>query len=97
MRDLLPTNWEDMEWEAVRPGVKRKVFHAEGCTLVLNAVEPGNEPKPHSHPYEQIVSILEGQAGFSIDSVVYKLGPAALLLFPRMLIISSGLSVPAPA
>ena len=56
MANLEPVNWEEMEWEIVRLGVRRKVFHAKGCTVVLNAVEPGNQPKPHSHSHEQIVS-----------------------------------------
>jgi quercetin dioxygenase-like cupin family protein len=82
MTDIIPLNWEMMEWEIVRPGVKRKVFHAAGCTLVLNAVDPGNQPKPHSHPHEQIVSILEGKTDFTISSVTYKLGSGSIIAIP---------------
>ena len=82
MTNLEPVNWEEMEWEVVRPGVKRKVFHASGCTIVLNAVEPGNQPKPHSHPSEQIVSILQGEADFTVDSKLLKLVSGSLLAIP---------------
>lgn len=82
MVNLEPVNWEEMEWEIVRPGIKRKVFHAKGCTVVLNAVEPGNQPKPHSHPHEQIVSILQGETDFTVDSKVFKLTAGSLLAIP---------------
>ena len=77
-----PVNWEQLEWEAVRPGVKRKVFQAEGGTLVLNHLEPGHKPQPHSHANEQIVLILQGEAEFPVGSKVFKLGPGSLLVVP---------------
>jgi quercetin dioxygenase-like cupin family protein len=82
MVDLNPASWEKMEWEIVRPGVKRKVYHGSGCTVVLNAVEPGNQPKPHAHPHEQIVSILQGQADFTVGSELLKLTSGSLLAIP---------------
>ena len=82
MVNIEPVNWEKMEWEIVRPGVMRKVFHTKGCTLVLNAIEPGNQPKPHSHPYEQIVYILQGEGDFTVDSKVFKLTAGSLLAIP---------------
>ena len=54
MTTAVAMNWEDMEWKEVRPGIKRKVFHCEGCTIVCNAIEPGHEPKPHSHAREGV-------------------------------------------
>jgi quercetin dioxygenase-like cupin family protein len=71
-----------MEWEIVRSGVKRKVFQAEGCTLVLNAIEPGHEPKPHSHVNEQVAYILQGEAEFTVGSKTSKLGSGSLLIVP---------------
>ncbi|RPJ11530.1 MAG: cupin domain-containing protein [Deltaproteobacteria bacterium] len=82
MVHLDPVNWEEMEWELVRPGVKRKVFHAEGCTLALNALEPTHQPKPHSHPYEQVVYIVQGETEFTVGAKVSKLIPGSLLVVP---------------
>lgn len=82
MVNLEPVNWENMEWEVVRPGVMRKVFHGNGCTLALNALEPSHQPKPHSHPYEQIVYILQGEVDFTVGSRVFKLFPGSLLVVP---------------
>ncbi len=66
-----------MEWGAVRSGVKRKVFEAEGGTLVLNHLEPGHTPQPHSHANAQIVHILQGEAEFTVIS-----SPATLSRIP---------------
>ena len=75
-------NWDVMEWETVRPGVKRKVYQAAGGTLVLNHLEPGHSPKPHCHPHEQIVYILQGEAEFSVHAQVFNLRSGSLLTIP---------------
>jgi quercetin dioxygenase-like cupin family protein len=75
-------NWDEMEWEIVRPGVKRKVFQAAGGTLVLNHLEPGHSPNPHSHAHEQIVYILQGKAEFTVDAKVFNLRSGSLLTLP---------------
>jgi quercetin dioxygenase-like cupin family protein len=77
-----PVNWEEMEWESVRPGVKRKVFQAEGGTLVLNHLEPGHKPNPHSHAHEQIVFIVQGETELTVGSKVFNLGPGSLMIVP---------------
>ena len=75
-------NWDEMEWEIVRPGVKRKVFQAAGGTLVLNHLEPGHSPWPHSHAHEQIVYILQGEAEFTVDAKAFNLRSGSLLTIP---------------
>lgn len=75
-------NWNAMEWEDVRPGIRRKVFHGDNCTVVYNAVEPGNEPKPHSHDYEQIAYVAEGTAHYTVGDVVYSMSPGSIVFIP---------------
>jgi quercetin dioxygenase-like cupin family protein len=75
-------NWSSMPWEEVRPGVKRKVFTGEGATLSLNHIEPGHQPKPHSHIHEQVVYIIEGQCEFHVGNSVYPLAEGGLLCIP---------------
>ncbi len=75
-------NWEQMEWEVVRPGVKRKVFHGEGCTMVLNQLDPGHDPKPHFHVHEQIVYILQGHVDFTVGKRLFKLTAGNVLAIP---------------
>jgi quercetin dioxygenase-like cupin family protein len=50
--------------------------------LSLNRLQPGHEPRPHSHPHEQIVYILEGRIDFHIEDSVTRLGPGGLLVVP---------------
>ena len=75
-------DWDSMEWELVVPGIERKVVHLKGATLVLNRLEPGNEPFPHSHPHEQVSYIVSGRLDFTIDGRVNHLTPGDLLAVP---------------
>ena len=75
-------NWNEMPWEEVRKGIKRKVFTGEGATLVLNFVEPGHEPKPHSHIQEQLVYIIKGECDFHVGEEVFQLKEDGLLCVP---------------
>jgi quercetin dioxygenase-like cupin family protein len=75
-------DWNKMPWQKVRDGVERKSFTGEGGTLALHRLMPGHEPRPHSHPHEQIVYILAGQIDFFIGDEVQRLGPGGLLVVP---------------
>lgn len=75
-------DWDKMEWQPVREGVSRKGFTGAGATLALHRLMPGHEPKPHSHPHEQIVYILAGRIRFHIGDAVTELGAGGLLVVP---------------
>jgi quercetin dioxygenase-like cupin family protein len=75
-------DWSKLEWKPVRPGVDRKSFSGSGATLALHRLQPGHEPRPHSHPFEQIVYITKGQIDFHIGGEVIRLGPGGLLAIP---------------
>lgn len=81
---MTPKNvdWNQIPWERVREGVERKAFSGDGATLSLNRLQPRHEPRPHSHPHEQIVYILEGCIDFHIGGAVTRLGPGGLLVVP---------------
>jgi quercetin dioxygenase-like cupin family protein len=79
----IPTvDWSKIEWQAVRPGIDRKAFSGAGATLALHRLQPGHEPRPHAHPYEQIVYIMQGQIDFHVGDEVIRLGPGGLLTVP---------------
>lgn len=82
MDPLHSVDWEAMPWEPVREGVARKAFSGEGATLSLNRLMPGHEPRPHSHPHEQIVYILAGLIEFHVGDQVKRLGPGGLMAIP---------------
>ncbi len=75
-------DWDSLEWELVVEGIKRKVVHLNGATVVLNKLDPGNEPFPHFHPHEQVSYIVEGRLDFTIDGQTHHLNPGDLLAVP---------------
>ncbi|UVI30633.1 cupin domain-containing protein [Paenibacillus spongiae] len=75
-------NWNTLQEVLVREGVTRKAFSGEGATLALHVLQPGHEPKPHSHAYEQIVYILSGKVKFHIGEESVLLEAGGLLAVP---------------
>jgi quercetin dioxygenase-like cupin family protein len=57
---------EGLNSTAVRAGVSRSVFSGDGATLAFTTLEPGHTARPHSHPHEQIVYVLEGELLFVV-------------------------------
>ena len=80
--DLHAIDWNATPWERVREGVERKAFSGEGATVSLNRLQPGHEPRPHSHPHEQIVYIMEGCIDFHVEGRVTRLSAGGLLVIP---------------
>lgn len=80
--DIHSIDWNAVPWERVREGVERKAFSGEGATVSLNRLQPGHEPRPHDHPHEQIVYILQGQIDFHIGDTVTRLSAGGLLVVP---------------
>jgi quercetin dioxygenase-like cupin family protein len=75
-------DWSKVEWLQVRPGVERKAYSSDKATVSLNRLQPGHEPRPHSHPHEQIVYMISGRMKFHVEGEVYELGPGGLMTIP---------------
>ena len=75
-------NFYELEWEDVRPGVSRKLYTGEGATLTVSKLMVGHEPKPHSHSYEQITAILEGEGYFHIKGEKIRMLKGDMLVIP---------------
>ncbi|MDA8519309.1 cupin domain-containing protein [Acidovorax sp. NCPPB 4044] len=82
MATLHSVDWSALEWKPVRRGIERKAFGSDHVTLALHRLMPGHEPRPHSHPNEQVMYILAGQMDVHVDDQVVRLGPGGLLLIP---------------
>lgn len=80
--DFHNVDWEAMAWTPVRQGIDRKAFGSDNVTLALHRLMPGHEPRPHSHPNEQVVYILAGQIDFHLPGKVVRLGAGGLLVVP---------------
>ncbi|RKS85434.1 cupin domain-containing protein [Sphingosinicella microcystinivorans] len=80
--DAILANFEDMDWFDVRDGVRRKAFSGDGATIAMHELLPGHEPRPHDHPYEQIVYVAEGEMDFHVGGKVHRLTKGGLLVIP---------------
>jgi len=75
-------NWNDYQWEAFAPNVKRKVLHGPTYTVVLFSFEKGANPTPHSHPHDQLSTVQSGKAIFTVGDTAHEVGPGDVLRIP---------------
>ena len=75
-------NWDEIESEVVRPGVSRKGFRGDAVMLVMNTLEEGMELNPHSHPFEQVVYIVQGCVNFHVGDEVYNARAGSVIRIP---------------
>lgn len=59
-------DWATVPGHPVRPGVTRKAFTGEGALLLITELGPGSVESPHTHPFEQLVFVLEGDVEFTL-------------------------------
>lgn len=74
--------WDKMQKEQVRQGVSRAGFRGENVLMVMNWLEPGMETRPHSHPFEQLVYIVQGRMRFVIEDESFELDAGSLIRIP---------------
>jgi quercetin dioxygenase-like cupin family protein len=75
-------DWSKIEWKKIREGVEQKAFSSDAATVALHRLMPGHEPKPHSHPHEQIAYIMSGRLRFFIGDETRDVGPGGLVVIP---------------
>ncbi|MFA5487963.1 MAG: cupin domain-containing protein [Candidimonas sp.] len=75
-------NWNDLPREKVRAGVERCAFRGDNAITVFNWIEPGNEVRPHTHEFEQLVYILQGAANYHVGGKVFECRPGSMLRVP---------------
>jgi quercetin dioxygenase-like cupin family protein len=74
--------WDEIPDEQVRPGIRRRGFGTPDVLLVLNHCEPGMEPRPHTHDFDQIAMITKGRAIYHIGDEANDVGPGSVMLIP---------------
>jgi quercetin dioxygenase-like cupin family protein len=74
--------WDDLPKESVRAGVTRAGFRGEDVLLVMNWLQPGMQTNPHSHPFEQIVYIVNGRMRFVIGGQTLEVGAGSVVRVP---------------
>ena len=80
--DIHQINWNAIEWKTIREGVEQKAFSGSAATIAMHRLVPGHEPRPHSHPHEQIAYIVSGRMRFHVGEDVRDVGPGGLIVIP---------------
>ena len=75
-------NWNALSRELVRPGVARVGFRGDDVICVMNWLEPGMQVRPHSHPFEQLVLIIQGRVRFHLGDESVEAGPGSMMRIP---------------
>jgi quercetin dioxygenase-like cupin family protein len=66
----------------VRDGVRKQVLREVDSMVGVSTLEPGLEVGPHSHPWERIAFILEGECAFQVVDDVVRVGEGDLFVVP---------------
>jgi quercetin dioxygenase-like cupin family protein len=75
-------NWNALPKESPRRGIERVAFRGDSAMAVLNWIHPDMAPGPHSHPFEQLVFILQGRTRLHVGEQVLECGPGAMVRVP---------------
>ena len=67
--------WDQMEWETVDDLTARKVVHLGRVMCVLFRLSEGSDAPPHSHPHEQLATVLKGRIIAQIGEESKTIGP----------------------
>lgn len=76
------SNLNELKVSDVRPGVTRRSFSGAGATLAWGTLSPGHEPRPHTHPHEQIVYIVSGHGTFTVGEETVDVRQGDMLVVP---------------
>ena len=66
-------NFDDVEIKNPLPGTSARFVHSDRMTLAYWHFEPEVDLPEHSHPHDQITTILEGEFELTIDGVPERL------------------------
>jgi quercetin dioxygenase-like cupin family protein len=64
------------------PGYRGRFVHSETMTLAFWDVAEGSPAPEHSHPHEQVMSLVEGEFEFTVGSRTELLRAGAVVVIP---------------
>lgn len=74
--------WDDIPGETARGGVHRRGFGTDQVLLVMHDLATDMALSPHSHEFDQIAVIVEGEAIYHVGDRDNRVGPGSVLLIP---------------
>jgi quercetin dioxygenase-like cupin family protein len=64
------------------PGFRARLVHSDRVTHSWVEIDAGAPFALHTHPHEQIVSVLEGELELECDGQTYRLVPGMVFVIP---------------
>ena len=80
---IMAYTWEDIPAREVRPGVTQRGFRGDAALVTYNTLAPGMEPKPHSHPFDQVFMLISGRVVLHVGEQAIACGPGTIVQIPR--------------
>lgn len=75
-------DWSEHEFTEVRPGIFGATVHTPQLTATLYRYGPDTSWEEHSHPQDQITTVLEGAIDFVVDGRPVRLTAGQLATLP---------------
>jgi quercetin dioxygenase-like cupin family protein len=75
-------DWDQREFTEVRPGIFGSTVHTPQLTVTLYRYGPNTSWEQHSHPQDQVTTVLEGAIDFIVDGQPVHLVAGQLATLP---------------
>lgn len=75
-------NWKEAKMQETRKGMMRTLLTSDSFTVHITEIQNGHEVTAHSHKYEQVAIILQGECDFHIDGKVYPMKTGSYAIIP---------------
>lgn len=72
----------DVEKREMLPGCGARFVHAENMTISYWDLEPGAAIPAHSHPHEQVTTLIMGRMEMTVGSQTKLLRPGCVVIIP---------------
>jgi quercetin dioxygenase-like cupin family protein len=82
MDDPQKIDWSDRDFAEVRPGIFGSTIHTPQLTATLYRYGPDSSWEEHSHPQDQITTVLEGVIDFVVGGEPVRLEAGQLAALP---------------
>ncbi len=75
-------NLDDIPRREMLSGCHARFVHAENMTLSYWDLDPGAIIPPHSHPHEQVTSLISGEMEMTVGGETRHLTPGCVVTLP---------------
>lgn len=79
---MKPINLNNITSREIIPGYRAKFIHSESMTVAYWEITAGSPMPQHSHPNEQVTSLIEGEFRMTIGNETHHLKPGSVVVIP---------------